>query len=170
MVIYLARGMSNRPRKLVYKEALRDRTMLRFHGITPNCPVEKEQVSNTTGTLMASKTQMDKFWSADKKLIREAHVLFDMTPDLKSEGVAHELGYARYFLFKPIVRVYSEGKMPAASSIAFYEADLVVDSLEEAIKIAKQRWGTLFKRFNWRIKMYRKSLLKAIFHKLGEWK
>lgn len=170
MKIYTARGMSNRPRKQVYKEAQRDRAMLRSHGITPLCPVEKEQVKNTAGTLLATKEQMDKFWSEDKALIREAHVLFDMTPELKSEGVAHEIGYARYFLFKPIVRVYPEGRMPVASSIAFYEADLVVDSIEEAIKIAKQRWGTVFNRFNWRIKMYRKSLLKAIFHKLGEWK
>lgn len=170
MKIYTARGMSNRPRKQVYKEAQRDRAMLRSHGITPLCPVEKEQVQNTAGTLLATKEQMDKFWSEDKALIREAHVLFDMTPELKSEGVAHEIGYARYFLFKPIVRVYPSGKLPAASSIAFYEADLVVDNIEDAIKIAKQQWGSLFNRFNWRIRMYRKSLLKAVIYKIREWK
>lgn len=170
MKIYVCRGMSGRNKSVVVKEAKMDRAMLRSHGITPLCPVESENIKNKNETLLATKKQMDTYWSRDKQLIREANVVFDMTPGLKSFGCEHEIGYARYFLWKPVVRVFEKGKIPPPGNVSFYEDDLVVDSLEEAIKIAKQRWGTLFKRFNWRIKMYRKSLLKAVFHKIMEWK
>lgn len=170
MKIYTAQAMSGLKKSDVVKKALKDKKFLEAFNITVLSPVIAEGVENTNETLMATKGQMDVFWFRDKQLIREANVIFDMTPGAKSEGVAHELAYARYFLWKPIVRVYPKGKMPPVSSVAYFEDDLIVDNLTDACVEAKRRWGSLVSRFKWRLNMYRKSLVKAIIYKLGEWK
>lgn len=132
-------------------------------------PVDCEGVKPTTETVQASHTDLAVFWRRDKELIRRAHVIFDITPEKKSEGVAHEIGYARYHLWKPVIRVYMNGGMPTKASVAYFEDDLLTGSLEEACQVALELWGTPWKRLKWRVALYNKCLLKAISYKLKEW-
>ncbi len=99
-------------------------------------------------------------------MIRDAHVLVDLTGPAKSEGVAHEIGYARYNLWKPIVRVWP-GLGP---SVAWLEDDVIVPTAAHALVEAQRRWGTPFKRRLWRAKMLNRCLLRWIANQIGEWK
>ncbi len=93
-----------------------------------------------------------------------------MTPGLKSEGVSHEIGYARYTLWKPVIRVYEEGKLPIKSSVAWFEDDCIVDDKRLVIEYILRIHGTWFKRAKWRLKLLNRSLLKWIFYQIREFK
>lgn len=107
------------------------------------------------------------YWKRDKEMIREAHVLIDMTPHMKSEGVSHEIGYARYFLWKPVVRV---GNAFPLISVAHFEDDILATDIWDAAVKINDKFGTFWKRFVWRVKLYNRCILKALWYKLGEWK
>lgn len=168
--LYLARSMTGRVKEDVVAEALKDKEYLETAGFEVLCPVISEKVEPTKQVLLSSKAKMDEYWPRDKAMIRAAHLVLDMTPAMKSEGVAHELGYARYHLWKPVVRVYSDGKLPVKSSVAYYEDDFIASSLLEAVGYIHSTHGTLLRRFKWRFAMYSRCLLKAWYYKLREWK
>lgn len=170
MKIYLARSMSGRVKEEVVNDALIDKNFLEQAGFTVLCPVIAEGVRSTKEILAASKQEMNTYWYRDKEMIREANIVFDMSPDRKSEGVAHELGYARYSLWKPVVRVYPIGKLPPAASVAFFEDDYICDTLVEAIEYSLRVHGTLFKRIMWRLKLINRCLPKWIINQVLEWK
>ena len=164
--LYNARGMTGRIKEEVVDEAKRDAAFLRKAGFDVLCPVEKENVEPTKQTLLSSKKAMLEYWPADKQMIRDAHVLFDLTPHLNSEGCKHELGYGRYCLWKPVVRVFPEGKLPPKSSVAYFEDDFVCDSLEEAIEYTLRVFGTPYKRTIWKLKLLNRCLPKFFLYKL----
>lgn len=168
--LYLCRGMTGRIKEEIVKEATEDKQWLEKAGFEVLCPVVSENVQPTQEVLRSSKKAMDVFWKRDKAMIREAHVIFDMSPHLNSEGVKHELGYARYCLWKPIVRVFPLGKLPLPSSVARYEDDNICDSLEEAIEYTLRVHGTLFKRLKWRLTMLNRCLPKWILFQIQEFK
>ncbi len=168
--IYPCRSMTGRVKEEVVQEAIADKEWFEKAGLTVLCPVIAENVQPTKQVLCSSKKAMDKFWPRDKEMIREAHVVVDMTPGLKSEGVAHELGYSRYALWKPVVRVYPEKKLPIPSSVAWYEDDYICDSKEEALEYILRVHGTLFKRLNWRLRLLNRCLLKWLFYQVCEFK
>lgn len=168
--IYLARSMSGRIKEEIVDEARFERFFLEERGITVLCPVAAENVKASKKTLMASKKVMKNYWPRDKQMIEQSHVVFDMSPLMKSEGVAHELGYSRYFLYKPIVRVYPHGCLPAKSSVAFFEDDKLVDSLEQAVKYVYEVHGTLWKRLKWRFNLYVRCLPKMVRVWITSWK
>ncbi len=168
--IYAARSMTGRIKEEVVTEATADKEMLEKAGFTVLCPVIAENVPSTKEVLRSSKQAMDKYWPRDKQMIREANVVFDMSPGTNSEGVKHELGYARYALWKPVVRVFPTGKLPIKSSVAFYEDDFICDSILEAIEYSLRVHGTFWKRTKWRLQMLNKSLLKWIGYQIGEFK
>ncbi len=170
MKVYLARAMSHRIKEEVVLEAKNDRDLLQKAGFTVLCPVEKENVPATKQILMSSKKSMMEYWPEDKRMIREANIIFDMSPNLNSEGVKHEIGYARYCLWKPVVRVFPTGQLPLPSSVSRFEDDVIVDSLIEAIEYSLRVHGTILKRIKWRLKMLNKSLLKWIWFQIGEFK
>jgi hypothetical protein len=168
--IYLARGMTGRNKADVVLEANADRLFLESAGFKVLDPVSAEGVKAENKLLQSTKQDMDTYWKRDKQMIEEADVLFDMSPHLKSEGVAHEIGYARYFLYRPIVRVYPLGGVPNRASVVWFEDDLLVDSLEEAIEYVLRVHGTLRKRLMWRIQLYLRCLPKMIRVWMGGWK
>ena len=168
--IYACRGMTGRIKEEVVKEALADKEFLEKAGFVVLCPVVKEGVEMTKEKLVSSKKAMDSYWPKDKQMIREAHLIFDLTPHLNSEGCKHEIGYGRYALWKPVVRVFPKGQLPFKSSIAFYEDDYVCDSLEEAIEYSLRVHGTFKKRLKWRLKMLNRCLPKWIGYQLLEFK
>ncbi len=168
--IYAARSMTGRIKEEVVLEATADKEMLEKAGFTVLCPVIAENVPSTKEVLRSSKQAMDKYWPRDKEMIREAHLIFDMSPLMNSEGVKHELGYARYCLWKPVVRVFPTGKLPGKSSVAYFEDDIIVDSLIEAIEYSLRVHGTFWKRVQWRMKMLNRCLPKWLWYQIGEFK
>lgn len=167
--VYAARSMTGRVKEEIVLEAKNDKLAMEKAGIEVLCPVISEEVKPTKEVLLSSKKAMDAYWPRDKQMIREANLVFDMTPERKSEGVAHEIGYARYFLWKPVFRIYTDGKLPVPSSVAYFEDDFICTSLDEAIAEAVKTHGTRWKRFVWRLGIYRKSWLRATKYKLQEW-
>lgn len=170
VTVYNARSMTGRVKEEIVAEAKADKEAMEKAGITVLCPVAKESVPSTKQILISSKKSMLSYWPQDKRMIETAHVLFDMTPERKSEGVAHEIGYARYFLYRPVVRVFREGKLPVPSSVAYFEDDYVTDSLEAAIAYTIAEHGTFYKRVKWRLKLYARCLPKMIRVWITSWK
>lgn len=168
--LYLARAMTGRDKKVVVEEANADYEFFTKAGFKVFDPVREEGVQAEGGTINSTKAQMDEFWKRDKAMIRQAHIILDMTPHLKSEGVAHEIGYARYFLWKKVIRVYIGQPLPPSSSVAFYEDDYLADCLIDATREIYQTHGTYWKRLKWRFNLLNKCLLKAIWYQLKEWK
>lgn len=168
--LYLARGMTGRVKEDVVQEAYFDKEFFEKAGFKVLCPVMEEGVEPTKQTIRSSKQQMDIYWFRDKQMIRDSHVVLDMTPHLKSEGVAHELGYARYNLWKPVVRVFPSGKLPIKGSVCRYEDDFICDSLVEAVEYTYRVHGTLFKRLKWRLSMLNRCLVKWLWYQICEFK
>lgn len=169
IICYTARGMTGRIKEEVVKEATADKEFLEKAGFKVLCPVISEGVKPTQQVLMSSKKAMDEYWPRDKQMIREAHLVFDMSPHMNSEGVKHELGYARYSLWKPVIRIYPSGKLPPKSSIAHFEDDFICDSLLEAVEYAHRVHGTRKKRLLWRLRLINRCLPKWIKYQLLEW-
>ena len=171
IIVYTARAMSGRKKSLVVCESQRDYFFLHdVCGFTVLDPVQAEGVKATPGNLQASKKQMNSYWPRDKQMIRQAHVFMDMTPHLKSQGVEREGGYARYNLWKGVVRVFPRGQKPHPANVCYFEDDVIVDSLGEAAIEIQRRWGTRRKRIIWRFKMLNRCLLKWFKYQLLEWK
>lgn len=168
--VYNCRGMTYRIKEEVVAEASKDKAFLEAAGFEVFCPVISEGVKVTKETLLSSKKAMEEYWPRDKWMIRQAHLVFDMTPHLNSEGSKHEIGYARYALWKPVIRVFPLGKLPIKSSVAFFEDDFICDSLEEAVEYAYRVHGTFLKRITWRMKLLNRCLLKWVVYQIQEWK
>ena len=166
--VYLAKAMSGKSRDYLIAQGRQQRMTLLAWSIQPLDPVQEEGIKPGRGKLKATKEQMDEFWPRDKAMIRNAHVVFDTTPLEYSEGRNHEIGYARYCLWKPIVRMFPRGLIPWDGSVAHYEDDVIVDDLEEACRIAQDRWGTKEKRSKWRVKKLARSLPRWIKHQIKE--
>lgn len=168
--VYVARAMTNRIKEDVVKEAEEDKKFLERAGFNVLCPVSKEKVPPTKQLLLSSRKAMEQYWPEDKRMIREAHVVFDMSPLAPSEGVKHELGYARYNLWKPIVRIFPMDELPVASSAAYFEDDYICDSLLEAIEYVYRVHGSLWKRILWRLQMLNRSLPKWVWYQIRSFK
>ena len=167
--VYLCRSMTHRIKEEVVQEAKTDKEFFEKAGLIVYDPVAEEQVKSTKEKLIASKKAMDQYWPRDKQLIRMAHVILDMTPHMKSFGTEKELGYARYHLWKKVIRVFPKGQLPVASCVAYIEDDSVVDSKEEALEDILRTHGTYWKRLKWRFGIYKRSWLKAKWYRILEW-
>lgn len=168
--VYVARAMSGRVKEEVVREAKADKEYLEKLGFTVLDPVTSENVEATKDILMSPKEIMDVYWPRDKAMIREAHVVFNMSPHTASLGVMREHGYARYHLWKKTVSVFPAGKAPAEGAIAYYEDDLVTDHILIAALDCLRSHGTFWRRAKWRLTLFARCLPKAIWHHLKEWK
>jgi hypothetical protein len=169
MRVYTAGAMTGLSGTELVERSLLVAQVLSDNGIEVLDPVQCEGVKDTPAPTQASFQDLTVFWRRDKDMIRECHVVMYITPDKKSEGVSHEIGYARYMLWKPVIRVYMKGGMPTKASVAYFEDDALVSSLQEACDVALDIWGTPWKRLKWRLSLYNRCLLKATYYKLREW-
>lgn len=167
MKAYIAHAMTGRSGEEMHAESEMARAVLSVFGIETLDPVYAEGVDRGERQLTNSLEDLKVYWARDKQLIREAHVLIDLTPGMKSEGVSHEIGYARYFLWKPVIRV---GNAFPLASVAHFEDDAIVSDLWDAGLTIDRLWGTLRKRIVWRMRMYKRCLFRAWRYKMGEWK
>lgn len=92
---------------------------------------------------------LEKFWYEDKRMIREADIVIDYKTQNKSDGSNNEVGYNRFCLWKPTIRVW-EG--PGAL-ISRMEHDIIVPSLIEAVELIQEKWGDYEKLGKWRTEM-----------------
>lgn len=168
--IYVARAMSGRVKEDVVNDAKKDKEFFEKAGLTVLCPVTEEHVEPTKQVLRASKQAMDRYWNRDKEMIRQAHILFNMSPDQPSLGVIREHGYARYCLWKKVISVFPPGKLPSKAAVCHYEDDYVTDDVMDAVGEAYRTHGTLFKRLKWRLSMLNRCLAKWLLYQLKEWK
>lgn len=170
IVCYNARAMTGLKASEVVKQAKKDKRFLEQMGFTVLCPVVTENVRSANRAIQAQKESMDEYWPRDKAMIRQAHVVFNFSPHMPSLGVIREHGYARYHLWKKVISVFPQGAIPRQGAVCHYEDDYVTDSLVNAAYEALRTHGTFWKRIKWRLGVYRRSWLKAIYHRLGEWK
>ena len=162
--------MSARYQKEIVKTSNKNKKIFEAAKIIVLDPILEEHVKAEHHLLVDKPLDILKgYWDRDKVMIREAHVIVDTTPEAKSEGVAHEIGYARYSLWKPIVRMYSHASKPT-SMLAVFEDDLIVHSPEEAAIQIQKYWGTRFKRTLWRIGLLNRCLPKWVWYQIKEFK
>lgn len=165
MKAYCATAMTGRTGSDLLCQALATKYTLAEYGIEALDPILAEGVVPGDRPLQSTMVDLAEHWRRDKKMIREAHVLIDLTPLAKSEGVAHEIGIARYAYWMPVARV---GTFKGAS-VAHFEDDLIAPTLEDAARQIVARWGTWPKRFWWRVRLYARSAPKHYFYKLRRW-
>lgn len=171
IVIYTCAKMTGRDQAQMVEMAKTNKKIFEAAGITVLDPIIEEHVKATHGPLVDKPINILKgYWTRDKQMIREAHVIVDTTPEMKSEGSAHEIGYARYGLWKPVVRMYTNKDSKPLSPIVYFEDDLIVHSVEEAAIQIQKYWGTWFKRFMWRISLLNRCFLRWFVYQLMEWK
>ena len=165
---YVAHGMSNREWVEVCNESKFCQQVLAKYNITAIDPVDIEIIPDHSKPIAIRTDEEGKIaWSEDKKAIRSCHVLIDITPHLKSEGVAHEIGLMRYGYWKPVIRILKPGT--PKPMIPYFDDDVLVYSLQDAAELINERWGTWWKRFKWRLQMYKRSRLKALKYELEFW-
>jgi len=152
--IYTCQRMNGRFMDEMRSEAdMLVRTLGNYGFIALN-PVIEEQVPYIHDLLAVGNPEtLHKYWRRDKGMIREADILLDYNTEGKSDGTNNEVAYARYCLWKPVVRVWS-GPGGAISRI---EDDIVVPSLYDALRFIKQQWGTYEQLGAWREAMWRGS-------------
>lgn len=176
VTVYAARKMTDRQWPVIIRDAENADYVFSRYGILVLDPVTDEArrivaAGGRVAGFVGSGPQvldLGEIWRRDKAMIRMADVFVDCTAGEHSEGVAHELGYARYFLWMPIVRVFENELKP--SSVARYEDDVIVGSFDEAAKIIVRCWGTRRKRIVWRAKMFWRCWLRAAWRRLLKWR
>jgi hypothetical protein len=162
--VYCAKAMTGIRGDTLVKQAKETRDILQRHGIEVLDPVLAEHVKKSKRRLHNSFSKLREYWDRDKELIREAHAIIDCTPQLNSEGVKHEIGYARFTLWKPTVRLYPH----LGPSIAKIEDDYIASTLDEAADVINERWGNWYKRFKWRLVMLNRCLPKFVYYQIKE--
>lgn len=169
LLAYVAHAITGRSGKELRQESDITQIVLNRHGIDVIDPVLQENIPSTD-EIVPNRPDADglTIWRGDEAAIRKAHVLIDITPESKSEGVLWEICYARFFLWKPVVRVYKPGSSPHMASI--FKGDAIAFSLDEAATLINDKWGTKEKRRSWRWGMLKKSLPKFLRYQWGEFK
>jgi hypothetical protein len=161
--VYLGQRMTGAKQCVIYQRNAYCERVLRKYGITPYSPVTEEGVSPIKKKLdQPSQEQLHKFWQRDKQLIQQSHVLLDITGSTTSEGLKHEIGLARYFLFRPVVRILKL----SGPSVALEEEDVVTNTVEDAAQVILERWGTPWKRLKWKGHLFRKCFLHYMWIRL----
>lgn len=166
VIIYTAKSMTGRSGDALIREAYFNKGYFEARGITVLDPVLVEDVQAGTDPLNNPLDQLTEYWKRDKEMIRSAHVLLDVTGQSNSEGKAHEIGYARYCLWKPVVRICPR----LGPSIAILEDDVIVENVKEAADVILERWGTPALRLEWRTAMLDRCFKKWQQYQLGEFK
>lgn len=167
--VYVARAMTGCVKENVVREATDDKLFLESHGLIVLDPVSEEGIKPTADILKSQKSLMDIYWPRDKKLIREAHAVIIMSPHVPSLGCIREYGYARYHLWKKTITIFPAYKQPQEGAICYYEDDFVTTNLSQAVDDLKRTHGTWFKRFKWRLDLYRRCWVKSVYYRIKEW-
>lgn len=162
--LYIAHAMSGRTGRELLAESRKIRRLCKMFNCEPIDPVIEEGVRKDDPCVGAPSEKLVYLWERDKELIRRSHVLLDLTGSYKSEGVAHEIGYARYYMWKPVVRVYP-GLGP---SVARLEDDYIAMSPDIALRLIVKEWGTPWRRTVWKLGIINRSLLRFLKRQVAD--
>lgn len=169
MRIYFIAAMTGRTGQELVEQARNTAFLCWCFNVEALDPIMAEEVEAIDKPLSNGGELLKQYWARDKAMIREAHVVIDRTAWMKSEGSAHEGGYTKYHLHKPILRVFPGLK----ESVARLEDDLIVETEEEAIQLAVKIWGTSTKRLKWKWMIFKKSywnLLRTRLNWFIDWR
>jgi hypothetical protein len=161
--------MTGRTWREVVEEAADAVDCLENHGIEVYSPALDEWKRQNNQSLWRQKIgggleALKAHWKRDKDEIVRSHAMLDLTPHRHSQGVAHEIGFHRYALWKPVLR-----KMDPTSSVAMLEDDLLVPTVEDAAREINLRWGTRWLRWKWRSRMLIRTLPKWLWRQVLAW-
>jgi hypothetical protein len=156
--IYLGQKMTGLYCDELLLTALAAKAKLEQAGFEVLSPVIEEGVPNKHVKLVNSLGRLKAYWKRDKEMLQQAHLMIDFESLGKSDGVNVEMGYVRFALWKPLVRIHPT----LGCVISKLEYDNVFASLEEAIPVIQKRWGTKRKLLLWRLNMLNNSLFKFI--------
>jgi len=151
VICYLACRMTGRSKATMVKEAKEAVEILSTYGIKCISPVLEENIDPEHEILEdLTEFELAREWKKDKDFVKKCHVVLDLSAasPLRSEGATHEYLYARYALFKPVVRLFPKG---LGISIARLENGYIVQTLDEAGIAIVNKWGTRAQRILWRI-------------------
>jgi hypothetical protein len=155
--VYTSQRMTGRMCDEMLEEANMLMYVLESRGMQILNPVLEENPPNLHVLLEnVPQERLEHFWKRDKEMIRDSDVLLDYMTMNKSDGSNKEVGYNRFCLWKPTVRVWNG----AGGFISRIEDDIVVPTLEEALDIIEEKWSTYTKLGEWRKKMLFKSFPK----------
>jgi hypothetical protein len=150
--------------EMIVEARMLERT-LSNHGIRILNPVlaELDIIPNEHIVLPhCSPETLEAVWKADKRMIREADIIIDYKTHNKSDGSNNEVGYNRFCLWKPTVRVW-EG--PGAL-ISRMEHEVIVPTLNEAMELIHEKYGDYDKLRAWRIEMLNRCFPKWAHHQV----
>lgn len=152
--VYVACKMTGLTQKEMVNTAIDASAILHTMGFSVYHPVLKEGIPKDNKILKErSDEEMHEIWEEDQKAIREADLVIDTAPHLYSTGARREHGKVRYDQWKPYVSVWPKDfkKIPF---IARKEDDATARSVDEAGRLALQRWGTRWKRIKYKFPIY----------------
>jgi len=145
---YLCQPMTGLSKKEIFDRNEKATNLFGSYGITINSPVTREHITPSKKILnQVSEETLRFYWKEDKYLIRKSHVLIDLAGWSESEGVKFEIGFARYALFLPIIRIHPT----LGVSVGRIEVDDVYLTDKEAAEAIIRKYGTRFRRICWRI-------------------
>lgn len=155
--IYTAVRMTGRMCDEMVDEAGMLTRTLYNHGYEALSPVTEERIPYVHETLpLVDLAKLMTFWRRDKEMIRDADIILDYNTVNASDGAVQEIGYSRWCLWKPTIRVVTR----PGFLISRIEDDLVVDSLAEAMLVIRERFGSYAQLKVWREEMWKRSFPK----------
>lgn len=155
--IYTCQKMTGRYCDEMLKEAEMLKRVLNNYGFEILNPVLEEGIANEHVLLEnVSADKLEHYWKRDKEMIRESDILLDYMTQNKSDGSNKEVGYNRYCLWKPTVRVW----VGPGGLISRFEDDIVIPNLVDALNLIKDKWGTYEKLGQWRTEMWNRCYPK----------
>ncbi len=153
--IYVAHKMTGKMQDELVREAEYTTRTLTNYGFDILDPIIEEGVKDVHEPLVqVSSDQLERYWRRDKIMIKEADLVLDFQSCNTSDGVNKEIGYARFCLWKPVVRVFPK----CGINISRIEDDAVVETLPDAIAFIQEHYGDYEKLRVWRQIMLNRSL------------
>lgn len=151
--LYCCHRMAGRDMSDLVKEAARTTRVIENYGFEVCDPIIMEKIPNVSEILtQLSEEQLRQRWKEDKTAIKDADVILEYMGCNKSDGCNVEVGYGRFCLFKPVIRVWPNATM----SISKIEYDHIVPSLIDAMELIKEKYGTYEKLGKWREAMWQR--------------
>lgn len=157
--MYVAHRMTGRMQDELVQEAALTTRVLENFGFEVLDPIVEEKVREIHEPLDAGTTGphvLEQYWRRDKEMIREADLLLDYNTVNKSDGAITEVGYARFCLWKPVIRILPEGGF----AISRLEHDFISHSLVDAVNLMVERFSTYEKLREWRQAMWDRCFQK----------
>lgn len=155
--IYTCQAMTGRFCDEIRNEAEMLKRVLSNYGFGILNPVLEEGVPNEHVLLEnVPVATLEKYWRRDKEMIRESDIVIDYKTQNRSDGSNKEVGYNRFCLWKPTVRVW-DGPGALISRI---EDDVVMPKLTDALELIAEKWGNYEKLGAWRKDMLERSYPK----------